>query len=56
MFNKFMVGVQGDNICIARPPQVLNKEDALQYVAMIIVMGNITREELDSAINEVIKD
>ena len=40
-FNKYMVGVQGDNIVIMMPPRApMSKADALMFAAWIITLAD----------------
>lgn len=39
-FNKYMVGVQGENIVVLNPPDKMTKEEALTFAAWIVTLAD----------------
>lgn len=57
-FNKFAVGCYQDQIVIAVPPkraEPLSKDDALNLAAWLVVMADLTSEDLRAAVEEIEK-
>lgn len=54
VFNKYMVGVQGDNIVIMSPPRSpMSKIDALVFAAWIVTLADDSETEFQKALEAV---
>jgi hypothetical protein len=51
-FNKWMLGLQGDEILVLNPPRQLTKEEALIFAAWLVILAG-TMEEFNKAYEEV---